>query len=86
MHKNIHKQSLKITLLENKVKIKKNTKNLIVLSIVISIALVVFSFTIENSAAFLIAIPTASYTLYASYQILSLWSTHKKIKQKIKTL
>lgn len=86
MQHHIHKQSLKITLLENRGKVKTHTKNLIVLSILICSALLVISFKLENSTAFLITIPTSIYTLYASYQIRSLWRTHKKIKQKLKLL
>ena len=86
MHQNIHRKSLKITLLENKLKVKTLTKNLIATSMLVSIFLLVFSFNLDSNIALLIAFPTSIYILYASCQILSLWSTHRKIKQKLKTL
>lgn len=86
MHQNIHKQSLKITLSENRVKIKMLTKKLMSISILICIGLVVLSLNQKTKIVLFIAIPISVYSIYVCTQIQSLWSTRKKIKAKLKTL
>jgi hypothetical protein len=86
MHQNIHKQSLKITLLENRVKIKMLTKKLMSISIIICIALLVLSLSQKTKTVLFIAIPVSIYSIYVCTQIQSLWKIHKKIKQKLQTL
>ena len=86
MHQKIHKQSLKITLLENRVKVKTLTKNLMGISVLICIALLVLSINQKTKSVLFIAILISVYIIYACYQILNLWNTRKKIKTKLKTL
>ncbi len=85
MRQDLLKHSLKTTLLQNRVRVKMLTKNLMGISIIICIALVGISLKQNSNEVLFIAIPISIYTIYACYQISKLWRTRKKTKQQLKT-
>ena len=86
MHQEIHKKSLLYTLRENKVKVKNATKILVVFTLITIVFLLVFALTNITKWYAAAIIIFSSYILHLCYKIFALWQTHKKIKQKLKTL
>lgn len=86
MQGEIHKNSLQFSLQENKSKVKKATKVLLVFTLVAIAFLLVYAFTNINQWYSIAIIFFNSYVLHLCYKIFTLWQTHKKIKQKLKSL
>jgi len=82
----VHKKSLIYTLQENKVKVKKATKILLPLTLVSIVLLLVYAFTNITQWYAIAIIVFSGYVLHLCYTIFTLWQTHKKIKEKLKTL
>ena len=82
----VHKKSLMYTLQENKMRVKKATKILLVFTLSSIVFLLAFAFINITQWYALAIILFSSYVLYLCYKIISLWQRHKKIKEKLKTL
>lgn len=82
----VHKKSLMYTLQENKVKVKRATKILLLLTLVSIFLLLVYAFTNITQWYAIAIIVFSGYILHLCYKIISLWHTRKKIKRKLKTL
>ena len=86
MHTGIHKKSLYYSLRENKNKVRKTTKWLVLFSLLMSITSLVSAFTfLKNEFIYVIAF-FSSCSIYLCYTIFTLWQKNKKIKEKLKTL
>ncbi|TVZ56253.1 hypothetical protein OD91_1535 [Lutibacter sp. Hel_I_33_5] len=86
METTVHKKSLIYSLQENKEKVKKQTRLLVVFTVAITAFLLAFAFTNITQWYALAIIFFSGYVLYLCYKIISLWQRHKKIKEKLKTL
>lgn len=86
MNTTIRKKSLYYSLKENKIKVKKATKWLILFSLLINLVLLISAITFLNKEYVYVIVFLSGITIYLCYTIFTLWQTHKKIKQKIKTL
>lgn len=86
MLQEVHKKSLLYTLKENKYKVKKATKNLLLFTLVFIAFLLVIAYQNITQWYAFILIFTCLYVGYLCYHIFSLWRKHKKIKEKIKLL
>lgn len=86
METTVHKKSLIYSLQENKEKVKKQTRLLVVFTVAITAFLLVFAFTNITQWYAIAIILFSGYVLYLCYTIFTLWQRHKKIKQKLKTL
>ena len=86
METTVRKKSLIYTLQEIKVKVKSATKILLVFTLSSVAFLLVFAFTNITQWYAIAIIFFCGYVIYLCYKIFSLWQTHKKIKEKIKTL
>lgn len=86
MHQEIHQKSLRFTLTENKLKLKKAVITLMSLCFFISTLFFVFVLYFTNAVYALVVVFVLIYTAFLIYTILQLWQTQKKITKKLKKM
>ncbi len=86
MQNNYYKKSLFMTLQKNKVKVKSLTRNLMLIALLMGAILITMIWSYLSKNGLLIIAPFFAYTVYIIYRILSLWHTHKKIKQQLQSI
>lgn len=83
MIQDIHKKALLCTLQESKIKVRRITKKLMIITMLIILTLLALTFIYINIWYATAVLFICFYTAYLCFNILSLWQKRKQIKQRL---